>query len=119
MTTIGHELPKSIRVQVIDQANRLPCELDPCLVEQVLFNLSLNARDAMPDGGELRVSIECVDVDSSMDRQELLLPGTYAKINVTDSGIGMAPEILNRIFEPFFHDERVDGRYGIGVGHGP
>jgi two-component system, cell cycle sensor histidine kinase and response regulator CckA len=81
---------------------------DPGQIHQVLMNLAVNARDAMPDGGVLRISTSIAAPKA--DRA----PGRYVRLGVTDTGIGMPPEVLEHIFEPFF-TARQDGK-GTGLG---
>jgi hypothetical protein len=83
-------------------------------IGQVLLNLALNARDAMPEGGALTVSTENADLDATYPGTHVPLPpGPYVRLSVADTGIGMDEETRARVFEPFFHDE------GAGPGHGP
>ncbi len=88
---------------------------DPGQLEQVLMNLVLNARDAMPRGGPLRIAttISTVERDDSLSLQALA-PGRYVVISVTDGGAGIDPAVLGRIFEPFF-TTKVNG-LGTGLG---
>lgn len=90
--------------------------IDPQQVEQVLMNLVVNARDALPDGG--RIAIRTRGVEVGPDEAESLpyevRPGPYALISVTDNGVGMSVETAERIFEPFFTTKPV----GVGTGLG-
>ena len=83
---------------------------------QVVVNLVVNARDAMPEGGTIRVSTESV-VLSAIGEPPLpgLSPGRWCLLTVADDGIGMSPEILSRIFEPFFTTKRVGEGTGLGL----
>lgn len=89
-------------------------EVDPTELESAILNLAVNARDAMPDGGELAIKTENVDLarDESDDADGDA--GPHVRISVTDTGTGMTPEVLNRVFEPFF-TTKADGR-GTGLG---
>jgi signal transduction histidine kinase/CheY-like chemotaxis protein len=85
---------------------------DPSQVEQVLMNLTLNARDAMPDGGRLRIEtgrIENADVDGDLP------PGSWATLAVADTGDGMDEETLRRVFEPFFTTKEPGKGTGLGL----
>lgn len=89
-------------------------EVDPTELESAILNLAVNARDAMPDGGELVITTENIDRarDESDDGDSVA--GPHVRISVIDTGTGMTPEVLNRVFEPFF-TTKADGR-GTGLG---
>jgi hypothetical protein len=88
---------------------------DPNQLESALLNLAINARDAMPDGGRLTIvtanaRIEGIDADTPA-----LLPGDYIRIDVTDTGIGMSPEVAARAFDPFFTTKPIGQGTGLGL----
>jgi PAS domain S-box-containing protein len=96
-------------------ASVAPIKADPGQIEQVIMNLVVNARDAMPAGGRLVLRTASVSVDDEIDEDHFALPaGDYVQLTVTDSGIGMAPEVVSRIFEPFFTTK--DAGKGTGLG---
>jgi signal transduction histidine kinase len=78
-----------------------PAWVDPNQLELAILNLALNARDAMPDGGILRVDLACTQAHGGGSPPDLEL-GEYVIISVSDTGTGMSPETLARAFEPFF-----------------
>ncbi len=85
-------------------------------VEQVLMNLSVNARDAMPMGGEIRIESRMVTLDRDLLRDKARVPaGTYAQIIVQDEGTGIAPEHLSKVFEPFFTTKSPGKGTGLGL----
>jgi len=110
--------------QTITESIQVSCEMNPDdliitgdagQLEQVVLNLALNARDAMPSGGELTISAGTVEFDATGRLPEPdILPGRYAVLTVADTGSGIAAENLGRIFEPFFTTK---GR-GRGTGMG-
>ncbi|HVY39183.1 MAG TPA: PAS domain-containing protein [Polyangia bacterium] len=98
-----------------------PVRIDPAQLEQVLINLGVNARDAMPGGGSLRITAENVcAIESRRFQDGELRPGDYVKIAVRDTGSGMPEAIVDRIFEPFFTTKAAGRGTGLGlaVAHG-
>ena len=93
-----------------------PVRADPGQFEQVLLNLAVNARDAMPKGGQLRFVTEMVDVDHALARTRApMTPGRYVRLTVTDTGTGMSPEVQNHVFEPFFTTKELHKGTGLGL----
>jgi len=89
---------------------------DATQLHQVLLNLCVNARDAMPSGGTLTVEAENVEIDATYAREvPEANPGHYVVWRVTDTGTGIPPEILDRIFEPFFTTKSPDKGTGLGL----
>jgi two-component system cell cycle sensor histidine kinase/response regulator CckA len=90
--------------------------VDQGQLEQVIINLAVNARDAMIDGGTLTIRTGNVAVDDPIRRgADILPPGTYALIEVTDTGTGIAEENMERIFEPFFSTKEIGAGTGLGL----
>ena len=90
--------------------------IDPGRLEQILVNLAVNARDAMPDGGMLRIDTANLDVDDEYaSSQPELSPGSFVRLRVSDSGIGMTREVLEHVFDPFFTTKPAGQGTGLGL----
>jgi PAS domain S-box-containing protein len=90
--------------------------VDPSEVESAVLNLAINARDAMPQGGNLRIETTNMTVDADISRIEKgLQPGAYVRLSVSDTGCGMPPEIVARVFEPFFTTKAPGKGTGLGL----
>jgi two-component system cell cycle sensor histidine kinase/response regulator CckA len=93
-----------------------PVLVDQGQVEQVVINLVVNARDAMPEGGTLTIRTTNANIETPMPAAgEMLPPGDYVRIDIVDTGSGIAPEIADRIFEPFFSTKPVGAGTGLGL----
>lgn len=89
---------------------------DPAQLESALLNLSVNARDAMPDGGQLTIETEFAVLDEDyVENIDGLKPGAYVVIAVTDTGVGIAEDKLEKVFEPFFTTKEVGNGTGLGL----
>jgi len=88
--------------------------IDSASFHQVLMNLAVNARDAMPEGGTLLISTSNVVIEAT-DRDKLIAPGEYVQVTVSDSGTGMSDEVRNHLFEPFFTTKAQGKGTGLGL----
>ena len=108
--------PKSIEIYTDLAPNLWAVSGDATQLHQVLMNLVVNARDAMPDGGTLSVSAENLFIDENYARMQLEAKvGPYILITVVDTGVGMSAEIKERIFEPFFTTKELGKGTGLGL----
>ncbi len=104
-------LGDAIVVEETLEADLWTVRADPGQLEQVLLNLALNARDAMPQGGRLHIGTH----NEIVDDEGAIPPGRYVVIEVSDTGEGMSPETRARVFEPFFTTKDPKGRAGLGL----
>ncbi len=108
--------PKSISIQIADPDDLWTVSGDATQLHQVLLNLCVNARDAMPYGGVLKIVIQNVTLDEEFVRTHLEAHvGDYVVIKVIDSGVGIPKEIINKIFEPFFTTKESGKGTGLGL----
>jgi len=106
---------EDIEMKTMVSAGLGTIKADPAQVEQVLMNLVVNARDAMPKGGRMIVETSNVDLDRTYASEHVSVkPGRYVMLAVSDSGTGMSPETIAHIFEPFFTTK--GGTKGTGLG---
>ena len=116
MRMLGRVVGENIEVKVLPAPDLALTMADPSQVTQILINLVVNARDAMPDGGLLTIETRNVEVDSVTFGQHLdAPPGSYVMLGVTDNGVGIAPEHQPRIFEPFFTTKSAGRGTGLGL----
>ena len=110
-------LGASVEIITELEDNLHPVLVDPGQVESALLNLSINARDAMPQGGALTITTAnvTIDPDGSVEDKADLAPGEYVLLSVSDTGTGMTPEVQERVFEPFFTTKEVGKGTGLGL----
>jgi PAS domain S-box-containing protein len=109
-------LGEEVRLQLDLFPGALVAHCDPAMLDQVLLNLAINARDAMPQGGCLRIETDLETLDEARASSlPDVTPGQYARISVSDDGVGMAPDLLPKIFEPFFTTKEVGKGTGLGL----
>lgn len=107
-------LGADVRTSTTSDPELWPVTADPGRIEQVLVNLAVNARDAMPKGGTLQIDAVNLALDSAQAARYGLTDGRYVQLRVTDTGTGMPPEVAERAFEPFF-TTKAEG-HGTGLG---
>ena len=108
-------LPQSIAITPFAHEDDLVVMADPHQLENALLNLALNARDAMPNGGELRIESSSETLDAAAAADIEAEPGDYVQITVSDNGIGMDVGTLTRVFEPFFTTKQFGAGSGLGM----
>src|SRR5471030_2448073 len=113
----GRALGSDIKITTNLDQSIPPVLVDAAGLENVLLNLAVNARDAMPDGGSLVVSTQLSDLEESYPpvQAEEMKPGRYARITVSDTGHGMSRETLEHVFEPFFTTKPRGKGTGLGL----
>ena len=88
---------------------------DPTQIELVVLNLVINARDALPSGGAIRISLDTAAVDAAVAAREQSAAGEYVRLRVSDNGVGMTPDVQAHLFEPFFTTKEVGEGTGLGL----
>ena len=107
---------EDIELNTVFSDSRMIVKADPTQIEQILMNLATNARDAMPDGGTITMSVEPVELDDEFIKAHGYgKPGPYAVISFADTGMGIDEETQKRIFEPFFTTKEVGNGTGLGL----
>ncbi len=105
----------AITVEMVAAAGLWTTLVDPHQLENALLNLCINARDAMPDGGRLTVETGNKWLDERAARERELPPGQYVSLCVSDTGTGMAPDVVQRAFDPFFTTKPIGQGTGLGL----
>ena len=115
-TLIKETLPKNIQLKYFFPHETWTIFGDPTQLHQILMNLCVNARDAMPNGGCLTIKAENAVIDAQYASMHMeAKPGKYVAISVSDTGTGIPPEVLDKIFEPFFTTKEVGKGTGLGL----
>ena len=115
-TVAKETFPKNIEIRTDIPRDLRTISGDATQLYQVIMNMCVNARDAMPDGGNLRISAENFFIDENYARMHTEAKvGSYIVITVSDTGTGISPEVLDRIFEPFFTTKELGKGTGLGL----
>ena len=115
VTLVGPTLGEKVRVSRRIRTPRPLAMGDPGQLQQVVLNLVLNARDAMPDGGELAFQVDETELDAAAAARPDAAPGRYVVLSVSDTGRGIAAEVRHRIFEPFYTTKPPGQGLGMGL----
>jgi signal transduction histidine kinase/PAS domain-containing protein len=105
----------AIEVEVVGQAGLWAARVDAAQLESALLNLAINARDAMPDGGRITIETANKWLDARGASERELMPGQYLSLCVTDTGVGIPRDVLDRIFDPFFTTKPIGEGTGLGL----
>jgi PAS domain S-box-containing protein len=114
-TLLKRTLGETINVQIHRAPRSLQVRIDPSEFESAVLNLAINARDAMPSGGDLLIEVGEVTIDSEMAKRHETRAGRFILTTVTDTGLGMSKEVLKRALEPFFTTKGVGQGSGLGL----
>lgn len=114
---LQHSLSPNVSIQTFLHAHHSQIRGDIYQMQNALFNLAINARDAMPDGGFLSIETQCASVEETQVFQysQRLEPGEYIRISISDTGSGMSESTIKRIFEPFFTTKPSGKGTGLGL----
>ncbi len=113
---IEHSVPDSVALEITLAAEPCPVCIDVSEFEAAALNVVVNARDAMPNGGRLALAIDdLVLPEDAIEVQPELPPGRYVRLRIADDGVGMSPETLARVYEPFFTTKEVGKGTGLGL----
>jgi two-component system cell cycle sensor histidine kinase/response regulator CckA len=115
-TLLGQLIGEDVELETMLAPGLRPVEADRSQLEQVIINLAMNARDAMPKGGVLRIeTASLLLTEPLVDLDGTLAPGRYVALSVRDTGVGMNEETRAKIFEPFFTTKDADHGTGLGL----
>jgi PAS domain S-box-containing protein len=113
---VSRTIGENIELKVETMGGDPRCLIDPSQLESAILNLAINARDAMPNGGKLTVETQSAYLDRFYaEKNPDVVPGQYVLVAVSDSGTGMAPELLEKVFQPFFTTKAAGKGSGLGL----
>ncbi|MCP4025483.1 MAG: response regulator [Sphingomonas sp.] len=112
---LTRSLGELVQLETILGAGLWKAKADPNELENIIVNMAVNARDAMPEGGRLTIETCNAHVDDDYAREAEIPPGQYVQISVTDTGTGIAPDVLERVFDPFFTTKPTGKGTGLGL----
>ena len=112
---IEHSLPANVQFQLTLSAELCPVRIDVGEFEAAVLNLIVNSRDAMPNGGTLKLSTDEVSLPPDGVAARRVGPGAYIELRIEDTGCGMTPETLARVYEPFFTTKEIGKGTGLGL----
>jgi CheY-like chemotaxis protein len=112
---IRRSVGPSVEVEVVGAGGLWVTKVDASQLENALLNLSINARDAMPEGGRITIETANKWLDSRAAKERDLSPGQYISVCVTDTGTGMTPEVIEKAFDPFFTTKPIGQGTGLGL----
>lgn len=112
---LQRSIPKNIEIAINLKENLPEITADPSQIQQVIMNLAVNARDAMPDGGRLTIETSMVGAENGAANDTLVDKGGFIKLSVSDTGIGMDTETQRKIFDPFFTTKETGKGTGLGL----
>ena len=119
LDTFGNLLDRAVgeavTVHIEKASDKWYCRTDPHQLETAILNLAINARDAMPQGGALTLKTAIRKLDARAAAANGANPGDYVVVSLTDTGIGMTADVINRVFEPFFTTKEVGKGTGLGL----
>ncbi len=110
-----HALASHVTIEHRQTDEPVYCTVDQTLIEQAVLNLCVNARDAMPGGGQIVMEVQTARLNDMHIQDACLKAGWYALIRVSDSGVGIPSEMKQKIFEPFFTTKKVGAGTGLGL----
>jgi signal transduction histidine kinase len=113
---LRRSIGEQVKIETVLSGGLWRCLADPGQLESAILNLAVNARDAMPNGGKLTIETANADLDDRYARaNDEVKAGQYVAISVTDTGAGMAPDVVERAFDPFFTTKEVGRGTGLGL----